>query len=94
MMCNGEFMGKEPDDVDMQTENAQSQDTSYFTEKPNQVSQSKGGMYLLREEDGLKGRVAHLTMKLEAMESRTVNSIKTTETVKSLCGICGSEIPM
>lgn len=65
MMCNGEFMNKDPDEAfdyfDLLAENAQSWDTTDTLDrsKPS-TNPSGGGKYHLREDDDLSARVAIL----------------------------------
>ena len=68
MMCNGEFMNKEPEEAwdyfNMLAENAQTWDTSDKVENPK----TKGGIYLLKEDQDVNTKIANLTRKVEAME--------------------------
>ena len=78
MMCNGEFLNKDPDKAfdyfDLLTENAQSWDTIDTLDRSRaSTNPSGGGKYQLREDDDLSVRVASLTRKLEAMELREGN---------------------
>ena len=71
-MCNGEFMNKEPkeawDYFDMLAENAQTWDTSNKIEKPKTTPTTKGGIYLIKEDNDVNTKIVNLTRKVEAME--------------------------
>ncbi|XP_075655080.1 uncharacterized protein LOC142625280 [Castanea sativa] len=93
MMCNGEFLNKDPDEAfdyfDLLAKNAQSWDT---TDTPDRSRASMnpfgGGKYQLRKDDDLNARVASLTNKLEAMELRKVNGINTVPKIDEVCRVC------
>lgn len=74
MMCNGEFMNKDPkeawDYFGLLAENAQFWDKIDDLEKPKPLTNSKEGIYLLKEEDDVTAKIASLTRKPEAMEIR------------------------
>ena len=91
MMCNGEFLNKDPNEdyFDLLAENAQSWDTTdTFDRSKASTNPSRGGKYQLKEDDDLSARVASLTRKLEAMELRKVNGINTTPKIDEVCRIC------
>ena len=78
MMCNGEFLNKDPDKAfnyfDLLTENAQSWDTTDTSDRSRaSTNPSRGDKYQHMEDDDLSTRVASLTRKLEAMELREGN---------------------
>jgi hypothetical protein len=98
MMCNGEFLNKEPNEAkeyfDHLAENAQSWDTtapesSSKTKPP--TTTSSGGMYHLmyhlREGDDLYARISSLARKVETMELRKDNEIKFVQK-EEVCSIC------
>ena len=67
IMCNGEFLNKDPDEAfnyfDLLAENTiDTSDRSRASTNP-----FGGGKYQLREDDDLSARVASLTRKLEAL---------------------------
>ena len=73
MVCNGEFLNKDPNEAfdyfDLLAENAQSWDTTDTLDRSKaSTNPSRGGKYHLRKDDDLNARVASLTRKLEAME--------------------------
>ena len=73
MMCNGEFLNKDPDGAldcfDLLAKNAQSWDTTDTSNRSRaSTDPSWGGKYQLRNDDNLSARVASITRKLEAME--------------------------
>ena len=93
MMCNGEFLNKNPDEAfdyfDLLAGNAQSWDTADTSYRSRaSTNPSRGGKYQLREDDDLSARVASLTPKLEAMELRKVNGINTVPKIDEVCRIC------
>lgn len=61
------------DYFDLLDENAQSWDKTEGTKKPKPIANSKGGLYLLKEEDDVNSKIAKLTRKIEAMEIGKVN---------------------
>ena len=82
IMCNGEFLNKDPDKAfdyfDLLVENAQSWDTTDTLDRSRaSTNPSRGGKYQLREDDDLSARVASITRKLEAMELWKVNGVNT-----------------
>ena len=93
MMCNGEFLNKDPDKAfnyfDLLTENAQSWDTTDTSDRSRaSTNPSRGDKYQHMEDDDLSTRVASLTRKLEAMELRKVNGINTVPKIDEVCRIC------
>jgi len=95
MMCNSEFLSKAPDEAwdyfDYLTENAQIWDTTDRIDKFKPVSNPKGGMYLIREEDDINAKIASLTRKIEAMELQKVNMVKATKIHNSIYDIYESD---
>ncbi|XP_042991370.1 uncharacterized protein LOC122318232, partial [Carya illinoinensis] len=95
MMCNGDFLNKDPDDAwdyfDQLAENAQSWDNtdrSDRSNKPKLSAMSQEGIYVLKGTDDVNARIASLTRKVEAMELRKVNPVKASEKEEENCGIC------
>ena len=93
MMCNGEFLNKDPNEAfdyfDFLAENAQFWDTTDTSDRSKaSTNPSGGGKCQFREDDDLSARVASLTRKLEAMELRKVNGINTMPKVDEVCIIC------
>ncbi|XP_038978855.1 uncharacterized protein LOC120109176, partial [Phoenix dactylifera] len=94
MMCNGEFMNKEPEEAwdyfDLLAENAQAWDTTDKNEKPQKSTNTKGGMYHVKEENDVNLKIANLTRKVEAIELSRANTGKTPTIDESICEICES----
>ena len=94
MMCNGEFMNKEPEEAwdffDMLAENAQTWDTSDKVEKPKMTSTTKGGMYLIKEDNDVTAKIANLTRKVEAIELSQANIGRAPIIDENICEICES----
>lgn len=90
-MCNDEFLSKAPNEAwgyfDYLAENAQIWDTTNRIEKSKPMSNPKGGMYLIREEDDVNAKIANLTRKIEAMELQKVNMVKATKIHNSVYDI-------
>ena len=82
MMCNDEFRDKSPegalDYLDYIAENAQHWDTigSYRSSSKPQSSPSSRGMYKLREDHDLQAKFASLTRKVEVLESKKNDHVK------------------
>ena len=101
MMCNGEFLNKDPNEAwqyfDQLVENAQSWDTSVIYENSSYTNYSTtagGSRYHLKEGYDMNARIASLARKVEAMESmelKMFNEIKFVqkEEVCSICEIMG-----
>ena len=72
MMCNGEFLDKDPEDAwdyfDQLAKNAQSWDNTDQSNKTKASSSSHGGMHVGRKNDDVSARLANLTRKIEAMK--------------------------
>ena len=92
-MCNGEFLDKEPEEalgyLDHLAENSQSWHTSNSSEGSirSNLAQASKGKYNLSQEDDLSARIASLARKIEAMEFKKVNEIRTVQN-EEVCGIC------
>ena len=93
MMCNGEFMNKEPEEAwdyfDMLAENAQTQDTSDKIEKSKTTSTAKERIYLIKEDD-VNTKIFNLTRKVEAMELNKTTIGKAPIIEESIYEICES----
>ena len=82
-MCNGEFLDKEPDEaleyLDHLAENSQSWHSGNGSEGSirSNLAYANKGKYNLSQENDLNARIASLTRKIEAMETRKVNEIRT-----------------
>ncbi|XP_038989072.1 uncharacterized protein LOC120112931 [Phoenix dactylifera] len=67
MMCNGEFMSKEPNEAwdyfDLLAENAQAWDTTDKNEKSKIAPNAKGGIYLIKDDNDVNVKIANLTRK-------------------------------
>ncbi|KAK9211927.1 hypothetical protein WN943_001306 [Citrus x changshan-huyou] len=94
MMCNGEFRDKNPedalDDLDQLAENAQHWDTVGTFELTNkqQSSPSSGGIHNLREDHDLQAKFASLVRKVEALEHKESDQVKSVQEIA--CNICNS----
>ena len=91
MMCNGEFLDKDPENAwdyfDQLAENAQSWDNSDQSIKTKASPSSHWGMHVIRENDDVSARLANLTRKFEAMELKKGGKEKIIEK-ENICGIC------
>ncbi|XP_024033544.1 uncharacterized protein LOC112095670 [Citrus clementina] len=93
-MCNGEFRDKSLEDaldyLDYIAENAQHWDTvgSYESSSKPQSSPSGGGMHNLREDHDFQAKFASLTRKVEALESKKNDHVKSVQNIS--CYVCDS----
>ncbi|KAH9704470.1 hypothetical protein KPL70_011475 [Citrus sinensis] len=93
-MCNGEFRDKNPEDaldyLDQLAENAQHWDTVGTFELTNkqQSSPSSGGIHNLREDHDLQAKFASLVRKVEALEHKKSDQVKSVQEIA--CNICNS----
>lgn len=55
------------------------------------MSNPKGGIYLIREEEDVNAKIASLTRKLEAMELQKVNMVKAIKIHNNACDICEND---
>ena len=90
MMCNGEFMAKNPNQawtyLQFLADSAQNWDTSEGIDPVKQSSQAKGGgLYVLKESDDLQAKIAYLTREVESLKF-----VKNKEPA-IVCGICASD---
>ncbi|XP_022851737.1 uncharacterized protein LOC111373434 [Olea europaea var. sylvestris] len=82
MMCNGEFLDKDPNEalefLDHLVENSQSWQKVKPIENSirSSLASSSGGKYQLSQDDDLNARIASLSRKVEAMELRKVKEVK------------------
>ena len=74
----------------MLAENAQTWDTSDKVENPKTTSTTKGGIYLLKEDQDVNAKIANLTRKVEAMELSRSNIGRVPAIDESICEICES----
>ena len=93
MMCNGEFLHKDPDEaIDYLNELAEKAHTWTGPSAIDSTNRSKStGIYYLREEDSLKAQVEALTRELEALKTRDSKPVHTAARVESYvaCFVCG-----
>ena len=79
MMCNGEFWDKNPEDIldylDFIAENAQHWDTIEFYVSSSKTQLGRG-MYNLKEYHDLQAKFASLARKVEALESKKNDHVK------------------
>ena len=96
MMCNDEFMNKDLEEAqdyfDMLAENGQTQDTSDKIKKPKTIPTTKGGMYLIKEDNDVNTKIANLTRRVEAMELSKTNIGKALVVDESFCEIYESNV--
>ena len=87
-MCNGEFRDKSPEDaldyLEHIAENAQHWDY----ESPVNPQPSGRGIFNLREDHDLSAKYASLARKVEALEIKKTEHVKTIQEVE--CHICNS----
>ncbi|CAL2257708.1 unnamed protein product [Prunus armeniaca] len=100
MMCNGNFMYKDPEDafdfLDEIAEKSQIWSTPNTFEPNSQkakssINPSSGGIYHLKEEDSLKAQLATMAREVETLKSKLpqkVNSIASQE-IFEICEVCG-----
>ena len=73
----------------MLAENAQTWDTSDKVENPKTTS-TRGGIYLLKEDQDVNAKIANLTRKVEAMELSQSKVGRVHAINESICEICES----
>ena len=92
MMCNREFKDKSPEDtldyLEHIDENAQHWDTIGTYESPIKPQPSGRGIFNLREDHDLSAKYASLARKVEALEIKKTEHVKTIQEVA--CYICNS----
>ena len=92
MMCNGEFLNKDPyeafDYFDLLAKNAQSWDSIDTSDKSRASTNPFGGGSTNLGKMMTLVLGASLTRKLEAMELRKVNGINTMPKIDEVCRIC------
>ncbi|XP_038978648.1 uncharacterized protein LOC120108978 [Phoenix dactylifera] len=99
MMCNGEFLQKDPDEaIEYLNDLAEKAHTWTGPSATDSTSRSRptatpssGGIYHLREEDNLKARIEILTRELEALKTKDTKVTHTVSRVESHgpCFVCG-----
>ncbi|XP_057483886.1 uncharacterized protein LOC130770422 [Actinidia eriantha] len=95
MMCNGDFLNKDPDEAldcfEQLADRYQSWDLSNSVDRSREAiaTSSLGpGKYSLTEHDDLQLKIAQLTRKLESLDVKKVNEVRTQPIVEELCVIC------
>ena len=85
MMCNGEFLQKDPDEaIDYLNELAEKAHTWTGPSNTNSTNRSRPtGIYHLREEDSLKAQLEAATRELEALKTRDSRVTHTVARVES-----------
>ena len=92
LMCNGTFEDKDLNEamknLDLLVENAQNWDTTGTYEAPSktQLHTPSGGMYNLREDHDLQAKFASLGRKVEALELKKSDQLKSVQDI--VCQIC------
>ena len=93
MMCNGDFLSKDPDDaIEYLNELAEKAHTWTGPSATDSTNRTKpSGVYQLREEDNLKAQLNLVTRKLEALEAKDSRPTRTVAKVESqaACFVCG-----
>ena len=70
MMCNGEFLQKDPEEAFKYfNELAKKSHTWTGSSATDSINRSRPGIYQLREEDNLKSQIELLTKLIEALET-------------------------
>src|SRR5215813_3071509 len=92
MMCNGEFRDKSPEDaldyLEHRVENAQHWDTVEIYESYVKPQSSGKVIFNLRDDHDLSAKYAALARKVEALEMRKSDHVKSIQEV--VCHICNS----
>ena len=92
MMCNGEFRDKSPEDaldyLEYIAENAQHWDTVGTYESSVKPQPSGRGMFNLREDHDLSAKYASLAKKVEALELKKNEHVKSIQEIA--CHVCNS----
>uniref|UniRef100_A0A2N9J3X5 Reverse transcriptase domain-containing protein n=1 Tax=Fagus sylvatica TaxID=28930 RepID=A0A2N9J3X5_FAGSY len=99
MMCNGEFLQKDPDEAieylihlaeKAHTWTGPSAIESTNRSRPHTSTSSSGGIYQLKEEDGLKAQIAQLTKEIETLKMRGTSGTKQGYQVEvhEECSVC------
>lgn len=99
MMCNGEFLLKDPDEaMEYLAEKAHTWTGPSATENTNRSRPASNptstGIYHLREEDSLRAKVEALTKELETLRARDSKSVHSASRVESNgnCFVCVEEV--
>ncbi|CAK9151637.1 unnamed protein product [Ilex paraguariensis] len=97
MMCNGEFLNKDPDEAldyfDTLAQNAQSWDITDPTDVPRSSPQKTGqtqggGIYDLRDREDLFSKIAKLSRKVESLEVNKRHEVSNVSRTEEGCSIC------
>ncbi|KAL6283176.1 hypothetical protein ACE6H2_014105 [Prunus campanulata] len=99
IMCNGNFMNKDPDDafdfIDEITEKSQNwtpSESSHIIVQKTKVSAnaSSNGIDRLKEEDGLKAQIAKIAREVETLNSKLLHGFNsvTSEENFNICEVC------
>jgi hypothetical protein len=99
MMCNGEFLQKDHDEAieylihlaeKAHTWTGPSAIESTNRSRPHTSTSSSGGIYQLKEEDGLKAQIAQLTKEIETLKMRGTSDTKQGYQVEvhEECSVC------
>ena len=97
MMCNGEFLNKDPDEAldyfSTLAENAQSWDVKDPNDVPRTLpgsSQSqRGGIYDLKDREDLLSQISKLSRKVDTLEVGKRQEVSQVSRIKETCAICG-----
>ena len=90
MVCNGEFLQKDPDEAFDYLDDLAEKSYTWADPSPSEEPRS-AEIYQLREKDGLKAHIQSLTKQLEALKTkkgRCIHAIKKVE-INERCFICG-----
>ncbi|GFY97735.1 hypothetical protein Acr_12g0002760 [Actinidia rufa] len=95
MMCDEDFLNKDPDEAldcfEQLADRYQSWDLSNSIDRSREAiaTSSLGpGKYSLTEHDDLQLKIAQLTRKLETLDVKRVNEVRTQPIVEEMCVIC------
>uniref|UniRef100_A0A2N9IRI2 Reverse transcriptase RNase H-like domain-containing protein n=1 Tax=Fagus sylvatica TaxID=28930 RepID=A0A2N9IRI2_FAGSY len=99
MMCNGEFLQKDPDEAieylnhlaeKAHTWTGPSATESTNRSKPHTSTSSSGRIYQLKEEDGLRAQIAQLTKEIETLKMKGTSGTKQGYQVEmhEECSVC------
>ncbi|XP_057506563.1 uncharacterized protein LOC130789773 [Actinidia eriantha] len=95
MMCNGDFLNKDPNEAldcfEQLADRYQSWDLSNSVDRSREAIDTSSlgpGKYSLTEHDDLQLKIAQLTRKLESLDVKKVNEVRTQPIVEEMCVIC------
>ena len=80
MVCNGEFLQKDPDEAFDYLDDLAEKSYTWADPCPSEKPRLDG-VYQLREEDGLKAQIQSLTKQLEALTTKKGRGIHAIEMV-------------